>query len=116
MTRSHALLHCPNATLAAARVEAWEGRNPSGIRVLLSDPRWESRLLKFLELSGVGRYVKGGVDEDQAHAEMDSVGGGGGGGKVEPGPVTATITTTYFSSFPYFLFLSFVKGDPYPEI
>jgi hypothetical protein len=28
MTRSHALLHCPNATLAAARVEAWEGRNP----------------------------------------------------------------------------------------
>jgi hypothetical protein len=27
MTRSHALLHCPNATLAAARVEAWEGRS-----------------------------------------------------------------------------------------
>jgi hypothetical protein len=39
MTRSHALLHCPNATLAAARVEAWEGRNPGGIRVLLSNPR-----------------------------------------------------------------------------
>jgi hypothetical protein len=69
MTRSHALLHCPNATLAAARVEAWEGRNPKGIGVLLSDPRWESRLLRFLELSGVGRYVEGGVDEDQAHAE-----------------------------------------------
>jgi hypothetical protein len=69
MTRSHALLHCPNATLAAARVEAWEGRNPSGIRALLSDPRWESRLLRFLELSGVGRYVEGGVDEDQTHAE-----------------------------------------------
>jgi ribonuclease HI len=69
MTRSHALLHCPNATLAAARVEAWEGRNPSGIRALLSDPRWESRLLRFLELSGVGRYVEGGVDEDQAHPE-----------------------------------------------
>jgi hypothetical protein len=69
MTRSHALLHCPNATLAAARVEAWEGRNPSGIRALLSDPRWESRLLRFLELSDVGRHVEGGVDEDQAHAE-----------------------------------------------
>jgi len=69
MTRSHALLHCPNATLAAARVEAWEGRNPRGIRTLLSDPRWEGRLLRFLELSGVGRCVEGGVDEDQAYAE-----------------------------------------------
>jgi hypothetical protein len=68
MTRSHALLHCPNATLAAARVEAWEGRNPGGIRVLLSNPQWESRLLRFLELSGVGRRVEGGVDEDEAHA------------------------------------------------
>jgi hypothetical protein len=37
--RSHALLHCPNATLAAARVEAWEGRNTGGVRVLLANPR-----------------------------------------------------------------------------
>ena len=69
MARSHALLHYPNATLAAARVEAWEGSNPGGIRALLSDPRWESRLVRFLELSGVERYVEGGVDEDQVHAE-----------------------------------------------
>jgi ribonuclease HI len=68
MTRSHALLHCPNATLAAARVEAWEGRNPGGVRVLLANPRWESRLLQFLELFGVGRFVEGGTDEDEAHA------------------------------------------------
>jgi hypothetical protein len=68
MTRSHALLHCPNATLAAARVEAWERRNPGGVRVLLSSPRWESRLLRFLELFGVGRFVEGGVDEYLAHA------------------------------------------------
>jgi hypothetical protein len=67
MTRSHALLHCPNATLAAARIEAWEGRT-GGIRVLLSNSRWESRLLRFLELSGVGRRVEGGEDEDEAHA------------------------------------------------
>jgi hypothetical protein len=60
MTRSHALLHCPNATLAAARVEAWEGRNPEGIRVLLSNPQWESRLLKFLELSGVRGELREG--------------------------------------------------------
>jgi hypothetical protein len=68
MTRSHALLHCPNATLAAARVEVWEGRNPGGTRVLLSNPRWESRLMSFLELSGVGKLVEGGVEEAEAHA------------------------------------------------
>jgi hypothetical protein len=68
MTRSHALLHCPNATLAAARVEAWEGRNAGGVRVLLANARWESRLLRFLELSGVGRFVEGEKDEDEAYA------------------------------------------------
>jgi ribonuclease HI len=68
MTRSHALLHCPNATLAAARVEAWEGRNPGSIGILLSSPRWEGRLLRYLELSGVGRFVEGGIEEDEAHA------------------------------------------------
>jgi hypothetical protein len=63
-----ALLHCPNATLAAARVEAWEGRNPGSIGILLSSPRWEGRLLRYLELSGVGRFVEGGIEEDEAHA------------------------------------------------
>jgi hypothetical protein len=72
MTRSHALLHCPNATLAAASVEVREGRNSGGVRVLLANPRWESRLLRFLELSSAGRFVEGGVDEDEAHAsKMD---------------------------------------------
>jgi hypothetical protein len=60
MTRSHALIHRPNVTLAAARVEAWEGRDPGGIRVLLSNSRWEGRLLRFLDLSGVGRRLEDG--------------------------------------------------------
>jgi hypothetical protein len=55
MTRSLVLLHCPNARLAAARMEAWD---PGGVRVLLSNPRWESRLLRFLELSEVGRVME----------------------------------------------------------
>jgi hypothetical protein len=42
----------------AARVEAWEGRNPGGVRVLLANPGWESRLLRFLELSGVGIFAE----------------------------------------------------------
>ena len=81
MTRSHALLHCPNATLAAARVEAWEGRNPGGVRVLLSNPRWESRLLRFLEHSGVGRFVEEGVEEERSLCgqigRLDHLGGRG---------------------------------------
>jgi hypothetical protein len=45
MTRSHVLLHCPNERLSAARTEAWEGRGPGGVRVLLANLRWEKRLL-----------------------------------------------------------------------
>jgi hypothetical protein len=68
MTRSHVLLHCPNAKLRAARAEAWEGKDPGGVRVLLANPRWERRFVKFLELSGVGRVMADGTDEDGAYA------------------------------------------------
>jgi hypothetical protein len=69
MTRSHVLLHCPGPRLATARVEAWQGRDPGGVRVLLSNTRWETRLVKFLELSGMGRMIADGTDEDEARAE-----------------------------------------------
>jgi hypothetical protein len=62
----HVLLHCPNEKLRAARAEAWEGKNPGGVRVLLANPRWERRFVKFLELSGVGRVMADGTDEDAA--------------------------------------------------
>jgi len=52
MMRSHVLLHCPSERLRAARVEAWEGKDPGGIQVLLANPRWERQFVKFLELSG----------------------------------------------------------------
>jgi hypothetical protein len=68
MTRSHALLHCPSARMSAARMEAWEGRDPGGLRVLLASPRWEKRLLRYLELSGAGRIVANGEDEEEAWA------------------------------------------------
>jgi hypothetical protein len=68
MTRLHVLLHCPNAKLQAARMEAWEGKNPGGVRVLLANPRWERCLVKFLELSGMGRVMADGTDEDGAYA------------------------------------------------
>jgi hypothetical protein len=76
MTRSHVLLHCPNAELRAARAEAWEGKDPGGVRVLLANPRRERRLAKFLELSGVGRRMADGTDEDGAYAaRMDELDG-----------------------------------------
>jgi hypothetical protein len=68
MTRSHVLLHCPNPRLRAARAEAWEGKDPGGVRVSLANPRWERRFVKFLELSGVGRVMADGTDSDQARA------------------------------------------------
>jgi hypothetical protein len=48
--------------------EAWEGKNPGGVRVLLSNTQWESRLLELLELSGVGRIVEDGADAEEAWA------------------------------------------------
>jgi hypothetical protein len=68
MTRSHVLLHCPSARMSAARMEAWEGRDPGGIRALLANPGWAKRLLRFLELSGAGRMVASGEDEEEAWA------------------------------------------------
>jgi hypothetical protein len=52
--------------MSAARMEAWEG---GGLRVLLANPRWEKRLLKFLELSGAGRIVASGEDEEEVWAQ-----------------------------------------------
>jgi hypothetical protein len=60
MTRSHVLLHCPSVKLREAREKAWEGKTPGGVRMLLANPRWERRLVKFLELSGVGRVMADG--------------------------------------------------------
>ena len=66
MRKSHLLLHCPNANLAVARTEAWEGCDPRSIRVLLNNPRCERHFHKFLELSGVGRTAADGKDVEEA--------------------------------------------------
>jgi hypothetical protein len=68
MTRSHVLLHCPNERLWTARAEAWEEKDPGGVRVLLANPRWERQFVKFVELSGVGRVMADGMDEDGVRA------------------------------------------------
>jgi len=74
----HDQVACP----PTARREAWEDRDPGSIRVLLSNPRWERRLLRFLEPSGAGRIMGDGRDEEEARAalvdEWICVGGGEG--------------------------------------
>jgi hypothetical protein len=73
MSRAHVLLNCRNHRVVAARVEAWEGKSPGSVRRLLADPRWEKRFVRFLELSGVGRTLADGTDEESAYAaRMDT--------------------------------------------
>jgi hypothetical protein len=73
MSRAHVLLNCRNPRVAAARMEAWEGKSPGNVRRLLADPRWERRFVHFLELSRVGRSLADGVDEESAYASrMDT--------------------------------------------
>jgi hypothetical protein len=60
MTRSHVLLHCPNERLnGSVRRKA----------VLLANPKWERRLLRFLEPSGAGRVVADGTNEDEVNKQ-----------------------------------------------
>jgi hypothetical protein len=73
MSRAHMLLNCRNPRVAAARAEAWKGKSPGSVRRLLADPRWENRLVHFLELSVVRRTLADGVDEESAYASrMDT--------------------------------------------
>jgi hypothetical protein len=58
----------PERQITGRQREAWEGKDPGGVRVLLANPRWERRLVEFLELSGVGRVMADGTDEDGAYA------------------------------------------------
>jgi len=43
-------------------------KDPGSNSVLLANPRLKKRFLRFLELSGVGRVVADGTDEDGARA------------------------------------------------
>jgi hypothetical protein len=82
------------------------------VRVLLANPRWERRLLRFLELSVVGRVVADGTNENEAWtAKIDEwivweVGEEIGG----PDQLTHSLL------FLFFLFNSLCKGGSHPAI
>jgi hypothetical protein len=73
MSRANVLMICRNPQVVAARAEAWEGKNPGSVWSLLADPRWEKWVVRFLELSGVGRTLADGTDEESVYAaRMDT--------------------------------------------
>jgi hypothetical protein len=59
MTRTHELLRCP--AFEDTRREAWKDPTtgaftwPRSIGALLGNPRWEKRLLSFLEKTNIGK-------------------------------------------------------------
>jgi hypothetical protein len=73
MTRNYTLLHYSNSRLVEARRATWEleDKSPGGLKVLLSSPRWERRLLRLLELSGVGRIVEDEAGEERGATRPD---------------------------------------------
>jgi hypothetical protein len=85
MTRSHVVLHCPNERLRVARSGGVGRRRIPGVsRVLLANPRWERRFVKFLELSGVGRVMADGRTDEARALEWTSGGGVGCDGENSP--------------------------------
>jgi hypothetical protein len=68
MTRIHVLLRCP--TFEAVRREVWNDpttgaiTRPQSIGTLLGNPRWEKRLLKFLEKMTIGKVVPDKIDDE----------------------------------------------------
>jgi len=80
-------------------------RDPGSIRVLLSNLRWERRLLRCLELSGVGRMVGNGVDEKRSRRRGWIA---GSSGSARRGWQRTKLS--FSLSFP------FVQGDSYPEL
>jgi hypothetical protein len=68
MTRTHVLLRCP--TFEAVRREVWKApttgafTRPRSIGTLLGNPRWEKRLLKFLERTTIGKVGPDKIDDE----------------------------------------------------
>jgi hypothetical protein len=68
MTRTHVLLRCP--TFEAVRCEVWKDPTTGAftrhrsIATLLGNPRWEKRLLKFLEKTTIGKVGPDKIDDE----------------------------------------------------
>jgi hypothetical protein len=68
MTRTHVLLRCP--AFEDVRREVWKDpttgtfTRPRSIGTLLGTPRWEKRLLKFLEKTTIGKVGPDKIDDE----------------------------------------------------
>ena len=108
MTRSHALLHCTNDNLRAARAEASEGkktRGASGHSSITRGGRAPATLPGAIgggKVGGGGRCRRNPGRED---GRVDCVGGGG-----EGRPVGHCISVPFFSFLPFFHY-----REPHPS-
>jgi hypothetical protein len=68
MTRTHVLLRCP--AFEDVRREVWKDptsgafTQPRSIGALLGNPRWEKRLLKFVEKTTIGKVGPDKIDDE----------------------------------------------------
>jgi hypothetical protein len=69
MTRSHVLAPLRQPKDRGGQTRGLGRSPPSGRANVVGEPRWEKRLLRFLELSGVGRTLENGADEEETRAE-----------------------------------------------
>jgi len=86
---------------AAVWTLAREGCRPPRIRILLGDPRWEARLLRFIKPSGVRRVVDE-VNAEGVGCEVGRLGRMGGGG--QGGGIGRLLSTLFFSFVPIPMF------------
>jgi hypothetical protein len=82
------------------------------VKALLANPRWEKRLLKFLELTGVGKIVDGVNEEETRATRMDEwiaweMGEGGGPSALIDYP---------FSFLSVFSSISFLSRELIPRV
>ena len=68
MTRSHVLLHYSNPRLRAARMEAWEGKDPGGVWCLVSQSQVGEVICKVPRATRGWKGEADGTDEDAARA------------------------------------------------
>jgi hypothetical protein len=83
-----------------------EGKAPESVRVLLSNPRLERRLLRFPELSRVGRRRRG---PGRRAGPVDSVGNGGMGSCPEH-------QIDYLSPMPFLRITRVCSGELIPRV
>jgi hypothetical protein len=83
MTRSHVLLHFPNARLAAARMGVWEGGDPGGVGPVVQSPLGEATPQVLRAIRSGKRVMEDGTDSGIYDGRVNCVGDGRGSRAID---------------------------------